>query len=870
MNKSVSLQELFSGLKKEREEFKQKCFQEACGIADVREFSQKIASLFKEGLGGTSVDRGNWFLARVGGFGRGELSFLSDLDLLFLYTRSLSNQKKDFIREFVSGLWDNGFEVGHSVISVSGLNELSKKDFSVLTTNLTSEFIFGDTELYDSWQTRFLRGIGPRQKKRLLDRVFEYRNSRYLEYGNSIYMLEPNIKEGLGGLRDIHSLRWAGILASCSSNLENMLAEGWLNGTEKQWLQDAEDFLWKVRLQLHGIQGKKRDKLILSAQEEIANRLGFGDQGTEAVSPVEGFMRNYYKHSARIRRVTEFVLEKLGTIFGEQYSNSGKSRIAGDFVFQGKHIRFRDPAQTRQDPSLLMHIFWRAARHKAHFHHETGQIIRENLQFFDPKLRQDPNIIQEFFDILLDPEMAFTVLKTMLETGFLEVFLPEFAPIRYKVQYDVYHLYTVDEHLLRTVRELHALQQGESEDEPSCNYLDNRELFSGISNKRILYLAALIHDVGKGEGKGHAKRGAEMVVETGRRLNLTPDEVDLLVFLVENHLLLAETALKRDLSEEKPVENCALKVGNAENLSMLYLLTVADSKATGAQVWSSWRKALIRELFIKARNFLEQEEWQNRDINPKVQEKKDVVHKKLEPEVAANKITSWLDKLSLRYLLNQTAEDIVVHYFLEQELKQSSLKINVKALEDERWEVVFVCREKQNLFDFITGVLWVNGINILSADIYTRDYGVALDILIVDQIPDPLNPTRVWDRVERDLEGLLNGDTSLEKLKSRHLGRNLLRKKLVVPIEDKVLINEQASDFFTVIEVYTWERSGVLHAISKVLHSFDLTIKSAKITTPGAQVVDVFYVTDHYGGKIIDEQMHSKISNELLSTLKQV
>ncbi|MFW6415245.1 MAG: [protein-PII] uridylyltransferase, partial [Thermodesulfobacteriota bacterium] len=782
----------------------------------------------------------------------------------------LSNQKKDFIREFVSGLWDSGFEVGHSVISVSGLDKLSRSDFSVLTTNLTSQFLFGDPGLYNSWQNRFIRETGPRQKKRFLDRLMQYRNSRYLEYGNSIYMLEPNIKEGLGGLRDVHSLRWAGVIYSCSPDFQNMVSQGWLDITEKQWLQEAEDFLWNVRLQLHGIQGRKRDKLVLSAQEEIANSLGFGGGETEAVSAVEGFMRNYYKHSARIRRVTDFVLEKLGTIMGPQRLVSGKSRIAGDFVFQGNHIRFRDPARIKQDPSLLMHIFWRAARHKAHFHHETGQIIRENLQKFDARLREDPDLVQEFFDILLDPEMSFTVLKTMLETGFLEVFLPEFSPIRYKVQYDVYHLYTVDEHLLRTLRELHALQQGESEDESPDNYLNNRELFSRISNKKILYLAALIHDVGKGKGKGHARRGAELVVETGRRLKLSPGEVELLVFLVENHLLLAETALKRDLSEEKPIETCALKVGNVENLSMLYLLTVADSRATGAQVWSSWRKALIRELFIKVRNFLEQEEWQNRDIYYKVREKKDTVHEKLQSEIPANKISSWLDKLSLRYLLNQTAEDIVVHYFLEQELNQSGLKINVKALQDDRWEVVFVCREKQNLFDFISGVLWVNGINILSADIYTRDYEIALDILIVDQLPDPLNPKRVWDRVERDLQALLSGETSLENLQSRYLGRNFLKNKLVVPIKDKVLINEQASDFFTVIEVYTWERPGVLHTISRVLHSFDLTIKSAKITTPGAQVVDVFYVTDHYGGKIMDEQMHSRISNKLLSRLKEV
>lgn len=867
-NLDFALNELFLHLQTERERFRNFCSRNESGIREVREYSARITSLFRKHLSSLEFSNKNWFLAGNGGLGRNELSFFSDLDLLFLYRQGLSKRKKEFIEKFLSGLWDSGFEVGHSVISKSYLNTLSKRNFSVLTSNLIPEFIFGDLGLYDNWKNNFIQGMGPGQKKRFLKRLLDYRSFRYHQYGNSIYMLEPNIKKGLGGLRDIHSLRWVGVVFLSSREFEDMLHRGWLNSTEKGWLEDAEDFLWKVRLQLHNIQRKNRDQLILSAQKEIANRFDTCDDGT--VSPVESFMRNYYKHSARIRRVTDFVLEKLNSMCTPASGKSAKTKFVGSFLLQGEHIRFRDCGQIENDPGLLMHIFWYAARYRAHFHHETGQIIRENLVFFTPELRQDPELVREFFDILLDPCMAFPVLKTMLETGFLEVFLPEFAAIRFKVQYDVYHLYTVDEHLLRTVRELHALEQGESQENFSSNSLNIEEIFKEVSYKGILYLAALIHDVGKGECKGHAKRGAELVVETAKRFNLGQDELEMLVFLVENHLLLAETALKRDLSEEKPIETCALKIGNVHSLSMLYLLTVADSQATGVQVWSSWRKALLQELFGKLKRFLEQQEWQNKDISNKIQQIKDQVHKKLQQEIPSQSITTWLEKLSLRYLMNQDPGDIVVHYFMEQELDRSSLKMNVRSVEDQRWEVVLVCREQPNLFDLITGVLWINGINILSADIYTRDYGLALDVLIVNQILDPLNPKKVWDRVERDLQAVINGDTSLEQLKSRPLKKDVFKKRVVVPAEDNVLINEKASDFFTVIEVYTWERSGVLHAISQVLHSFDLTIKSAKIATPGAQVVDVFYVTDFYGEKILDERIHSSLSNELLSVLKKV
>jgi [protein-PII] uridylyltransferase len=286
-------------------------------------------------------------------------------------------------------------------------------------------------------------------------------------------------------------------------------------------------------------------------------------------------------------------------------------------------------------------------------------------------------------------------------------------------------------------------------------------------------------------------------------------------------------------------------------------------------VYTIWRRALIIELGLKVKHLLEQDDWQGSDISSRVQGVRDAVSSLLETDPVHGQVMQWLEKLSLRYILTQPAEAVVKHYFLEQELVEKSVIFKVKALSPDIWELTLLTPDLPNLFDYLTGVLWANGVNIVSADIHTRSYGVAVDELLVDQIPDPLHPEKIWDRVHRDLEEVLGGRQSLEKyMADKNPGRPFGQLP-VVSAEDRVVINEQASDFYTVIEVYTWERPGVLHTISKALHCFDLSIQVAKITTPGAQVVDVFYLTDATGGKIKDPDKHEQIRTHILSSLQK-
>lgn len=852
-------------LKESREAFQEQCRQDTPGILGARTYAQNLIAQVSKAMRDPGFSTRGWCLAAVGGLGRGSLSFFSDLDLLVLHQKRLDSELRTMVQDLVQSLWDAGFEVGHVVSSVSGLKKLMASDFSALTTYLEAEFLGGDDQLYSSWRTSIEKGQGMRTKRHFLDELVQGRKARGKRSAESTYILEPNLKEGLGGLRDLHALRWCGVRFHASPQYDDMVERGWISDLERQWVEQTEDFLWRVRLQLHEMRQRKQDQMTLADQKDVAERLGFVD-GTEDISAVEVFMRQYYRATTRVRRVADFLQDRLYNQLAPARTKRRHKILEGPCIFDGEYLSFHDPDLLHSNPGLLMQFFKQMAETRGRIHHETGQIIRDHLGSFTEQWRERPEVIDQFFAILLNPETAYPVLKVMMETGFLERFLPEFSAIRYRVQFDVYHLYTVDEHLLRTVRFVHEqIQelQGSSPEPDNGIDLPVQEM----ARERVLFLAALLHDVGKGRGQGHAERGADMVEAIARRMRLSSEETELLVFLIRHHLLLAETALKRDLADEKPIERCAMIVENRRRLDMLYLLTVSDSKATGSQVWNTWRRSLINELYVKVKHVLQQEDWLANDIKEQVQKVKDLAGTELADPSMAARARAWIDTLSVRYLLTQPPEAVLEHFRLELELEKSPLVFKAEECGSQMWALTIVCADHPVLFDLITGVLWANGVNVLSADIYTRSYGVAVDILLVDSVPDPLRVNELWERVRSDLISVLKDASALDDLLQKKRTWAPINRQPVVRKDDQVVIDENASDFYTVIEVYTWERLGVLHTISKVLHSFDLSIKVAKITTPGAQVVDVFYVTNGFGDKLKDPELHSRLTESLLQAL---
>lgn len=853
-------------LKELRHAFTQQCRDDVPGLLAARTYAHQFIETLRKALSDDVVKMDGWALVAVGGFGRGELSFASDLDLLFLHQNRLSQAFQNLVRDLVYCLWDTGFEVGHTTSSISGVRQLSKEDFSVLTNYLEVELIAGNTDFYHSWRKDFMEAFGPQGKRRFLQNLLSYRKGRMEQYNESSYLLEPHLKEGVGGLRDLHAIRWAATVFVGAPSYDGLIEKEWISPQEKHWIEQACDFLWRVRLQLHTLAGRRQDQLLFADQEQLAARLGYqeGQQG----SSVEAFMRHFYRQTARIRRTASFLLERLDESQKRMPRfRIRKSILPGPFLLEGKHLNFMEPEWLAKKPKLLMRFFWQAAQSDAHFHHQAGQIIRENLNAFDEECRRDPEIIKQFFEILLDPDQSFRILIVMLETGFLQTFIPEFQAIRYRVQNDVYHLYTVDEHLLRTVRILHQMERRRDNSllDPGLN-----DIFVQLPNRRILYLAALLHDIGKGVGRNHAAKGAAMVKVVAERMGLSLEEADLISFLIENHLLLAETAQKRDLMDEKPISYCALEIQDQERLHMLYLLTIADSRATGPGAWSAWKASLLKELWSRVDRMLTRGEWKGEDLQRRAEETIREVIEKAETVPDTKDLERWLDRLSYRYLLSQSSDAIVEHYYMERELDGRTVVLRTAEAEGEMWELTVATRDRPGLFSLITGVLWVRGLNILSADIFTRESGVAMDILIVDKVPDPLNAGRLWDRVEADLVASLENRDYFEELIAAKRKPSLLQQRTGPRKEDIVLVDEDASDFYTIIEVYTWDRPGILYAMSNTLYRLNISIQLAKISTPGAQVADVFYVTDMGGGKLMDYELHQKVRDNLLECLAAV
>lgn len=857
---------LLRRLKELRQSFLHACRDDVPGLLAARTYARNVQENLQKAFSEGTLDQDAWALVAVGGFGRGELSYASDLDLLFLYRQRLPQPLQDAIREFIYGLWDGGFEVGHVTASVSSVRRLVQEDFTVLTNYLEARFIAGDKRLFQDWHTAFLKSFGAQSRRRFLKHLTQYREGRLHQYGESTYLLEPHVKEGVGGLRDLHAIRWAGAVYLQDTAFSALIARDWLSLQEQHWLEQAHDFLWRVRLQLHQLTGRRQDQLLFPEQEQVATRFGYSDGHQGAA--VEAFMRLYYRHTARIRRTTSFFLERLEE--AQQRFPSLKIRrriLPGPFRLEGRRLHFMEPEWVKKDPRLLMQFFWHAARSNAHFHHQAGQVIRENLNFFSEAARTDPLVVDQFMDILLDPDHAFRVLKVMLETGFLEVFIPQFASVRFRVQHDVYHLYTVDEHLLRTVREVHRMRR---QTDDSLAGLELSDIFVQLKNPRILYLAALLHDIGKGQGKNHAVRGAGMVRDIAERMGLSTEESDLLSFLIKMHLLLPETALKRDLMDEKPILRCAMEIEDAERLHLLYLLTIADSRATGPGAWNTWKASLLRELYGKVHRLLLRGDLQKEDVRERSEEVQRQVQSRVQDPAESAKVASWLDSLPFRYLLSQEPETILHHFQMEKDLAKRPLSFHVQRGMGEMRQITMITHDRPGLFAMLTGVLWVRGLNILSADIFTRQSGIALDIVMVERLPDPLRSEELFSRIENDLIESLKNRAYLNELLDARRKPSLLNQKSLPRKEDRVLIDEEASDFYTVIEVYTWDRPGILHAISNALYELGVSIQLAKISTPGAQVADVFYVTDMSGGKLMDPELHQKIREKLLLCLAEV
>jgi len=792
-------------------------------------------------------------LIAQGGYGRGELNPHSDIDLLFLYSWKVSPFVKTATENLLHTLWDSGLQVGHAIRSISDCARLAESDMRVRTSLLDARFLCGNFALYQEFEKSAASRLVRKGIRRFIREKLDESRARHQQYGGSVYLLEPEVKEGEGGLRDIQTARWIAQAKLKIKDLDALALNGSVSSTDIAHLKTSQDFLLRVRNELHFSSGKHQDQLTFEQQENVSAALGF--QGEGSLRGVEVFMRTYYMHAAQINRLSSLIIHRVTECdrprFGADYV-FGRTLREGIRLSKG-HLTVTKPDVIKNNPENLIRIFDDAQKHNCELTHETRELLRQNLDLIDDEFRRSASANIPFFNILKWKETVYETLAEMHRTGVLGAFIPEFGRLLCMVLHDAYHIYTVDQHSLHLIKEIERLKAGEyAETLPLLTQL-GRE----TENIELLYLGMMFHDIGKGFGGGHSEIGARMVRPLARRMRLNADDGALVEFLVRHHLLMTHTAFRRDLEDEKTIFDFAKIMGSVNNLKMLYLLTFADVKAVGPDVWNPWKASLLGELYVKALNLLEEAEkgeFQRRDVRAVIRRVQTRVRRQLSKEHSEDKIGKFLETMPERYFLATSEELIPAHFELMERIRGQKAQVSVEhSPERDCTSVVVCCQDRPGLFAAITGVLTALNLNILNARIFTAGDGRVLDVFRISHHgrSEIVMAEHKWAKFRATLDDVLEGKIDVADL-VRASKPSLFLQKRAPKVSTVVHLDNEVSDDFTIIEIFAEDRIGVLFTITYNLHRLGLSIHVAKISTNVDQVADVFYVTDQDGGKIID------------------
>ena len=815
------------------------------------------------------ISRNPYAIIALGGYGRSEQCIASDIDLLVLFEKKIPGRADALIREMIYPLWDIGLEVGYATRSLKECLRLASGDYEILTPILDARFVCGMSPLFTSLMNRLHGQIISKKSRRIVEWLVEKNRERHGRFGDSAYLLEPNLKEGQGGLRDYHTILWIARIEHQLKSPRDLEYLGLLSHEEYRAMRRALGFIWRVRNWLHHQSGRKKDQLHFQNQLELAEALNYKE--FEGQRPVERFMGELHAHMEYIKQQHLMFIREHSTGNRQRGRRpaAGQSPAAGLEVLPRGLLNFEAPEAIVENPRLMMRIFGESARLRMPLSLEAKRLVKEFSHLVDEPYRRDPDMVEVFERVLTAPAATFNVLNDMLQTGFLQRFIPEFSRLVNRIQYDEYHLYPVGRHSLKAVRTLKQFGGKKAGGPGSLNSRVYREL----RRKKLLLWAVLLHDIGKGYVKtGHAERGEQISREILGRCGYSSADTDTVAFLVREHLFLIETATRRDIQDEETAIFCARRIGTAERLKMLYLLTVADSMATGPAAWGDWTANLLRELFLRTLNVIENGELASAEAVAIVDRKRARIAEALSGASNGPDSEKLLDAMAPRYLLLTPVEEIVKHIELFRRLEEAAGFVwDILPSEDGNTRTVTICApDRPGLISKIAGCFTLNSINIMDVQVFTWRNRIALDIFTVTPPPDVIFEDEKWEKARRDLTGALAGDLDLAAAlkKRRTAGESNGPKGLVRP--HRVIVDNTTSSFFTIVEVYTYDYPGLLHAITDALFQNGLSIWVAKIATKVDQVVDVFYVRDESGGKVGDPGEVAKIEASILGRLPAI
>jgi len=786
-------------------------------------------------------------LLALGGYGREELSPHSDLDLLVLHPGQ--GELGPFVEGLLYPLWDAGLDVQAVARTLEQNIEVSRADHRSRTSLLEGRFLTGDPGVFAAYQSEVVeREIFARDVKPFVQAKLAELAERHRRHGNTVYLLEPQVKEGEGGLRDIQTALWVAKVRFKVRSAAELLQKGVLPPAEIQVLQVSRDYLLRVRNHLHFLSGRREDRLTYEMQDEIAPLFGFSDD--DGRTGVERFLQAYYATANGVGHFTGAILHRatVGLIRREGTSSSPRSEVRPGVRIQDGEV-FLVPSVVSRRPLSLLAVFEAAQEYDAELSPQALEVIRDNLHLVDDRFRRDPEAVRLFLAILRHPRRVATTLMRMHDVRFLDRFIPEFGRIFCLVQRDLYHTYPVDVHSLFAVQELRRLARGEHTEEFPLLTRLSRDL----ARPDILYLAALLHDVGKGEGHAHAERGAEIALAVGERMGFSAGDREYLVFLVDNHLLFSHTAQGRDLHDEDLVRAFVSKVKDAEALKMLYLLTVADIRAVGSGAWTSWKNLLFRELYDKALGWIESGSSDRALADERVAGVRERVRRGASGLASPEEVERFLQHVEHpQYLLANPVETLLRHLsaFLR---RAEEPVIQERPVPSEGYtEVLVLTRDRPGLFASIAGLMAAHRINILSAVLNTRQDDWALDVFHVSSpLGGILEPARA-QRWGEELRAVLRGEVTFEAAAGAKLLRRPAFGRRRPRVPTRVTLDNEASGRFTVIDLKAADRLGLLYDVARTLAEQGLTIRLAKIATTIEQISDSFYVERVGGGKLTD------------------